>query len=202
MQPKIKKKLSIATIFLIFSAYGFTFNIERSVAGTIKLTKKSSCADVNFVSNGIKDGTIKLAGTEEKQEKTRVAIKKHVARCEADRAEIMAEMAKAARLLEKTRQDQVVMERERARLQQSIDNNRSATPQDSYDKNANAAARQRYLMDNQTGPVPLMRTDKAIESQRGVDRINNQIRAERGMNAARERERNAAACLYRNSDCR
>lgn len=69
-------------------------------------------------------------------------------------------------------------------------------------QDGNVRARQRYLMDNQTGNIPIMRTGTTSESQKTLDRMDNQIRAERGMAEARRKERNAAACLYRSSDCK
>ena len=79
---------------------------------------------------------------------------------------------------------------------------RNSTSQDPYRKNADAAAMQRYLMNNQNGSYPFKRTDLTIESEKQIDRINHQMRMERGINESRKRQRNAAACMFRNSDCR
>jgi peptidoglycan hydrolase-like protein with peptidoglycan-binding domain len=84
----------------------------------------------------------------------------------------------------------------------SIKDNAAATSQDPYRKNADAAAMQRYLMNNQTGSYPFKRTDQTIESERQIDRTNHQMRVERGMNESRERQRNAAACMFGNSNCK
>ena len=93
-------------------------------------------------------------------------------------------------------------ERERQKRERENAQSRNSTSQDPYRKNADAAAMQRYLMNNQNGSYPFKRTDLTIESEKQIDRINHQMRMERGINESRKRQRNAAACMFRNSDCR
>ena len=80
--------------------------------------------------------------------------------------------------------------------------NTAVTSQDPYRQNADAAAMQRYLMNNQNDSYPFKRTDQTIESERQIDRINHQMRVERGINEARQIQRDAAACLYDKNSCR
>ena len=74
--------------------------------------------------------------------------------------------------------------------------NTSATTRDPYRKNADSAAMQRYLMNNQKDSYPFKRTDQTIESERQIDRINHQMRVERGINESRRRQLDAGACLF------
>jgi hypothetical protein len=104
--------------------------------------------------------------------------------------------------LQKRRKQQKKINEANAQARESINRNidTAATQQeDPYTKNANAAARQRYLMDNQTGSVPFMRTGTTSESQKELDRLDNQIRAERGMAEARRKERDAHRKLLESS---
>ena len=88
----------------------------------------------------------------------------------------------------------------REHLQQQQDSQYS--PNNPNRQYANSAAMQRYLMGNQTGNFPFKRTDQTIETEKNIDRIDQQMRMERGINESRQRMRDASACMFRNSDCK
>jgi hypothetical protein len=177
MQPKIKTKPSIATIFVILSAYGFIFNIERSVAETdLTFQQQMDRVNAQLEHHDVVTRQFKCVFR-----KTLRTLSEQKSFCE-----------------DQFRTDLTNAER---KMNRAFANPNAAT-QDPYTNRANAAARQRYLMDNQTGSIPIMRTGTTSESQKRLDFMDNQIRAERGMAEARRKERNAAACLYRSSECK
>jgi hypothetical protein len=163
MQPKIKKKLSIATVFCFLSGYIFTFNMEQSLAEQSLAESLISmdpqlCSEAPSRLRNLKNGNIPFSkGIKTEKEKRLVLelLEAVIVKCE-----------------------------------------------DPYRKNADSAAMQRYLMNNQNGNYPFKRTDQTIDSERQIDRTNHQMRVEQGQNDVRERQRNAAACMYGNSGCR
>jgi hypothetical protein len=70
------------------------------------------------------------------------------------------------------------------------------------DESRNVGARQRYIINNQTGNYPFRRTPETLGSERQIDRYNAQIRAAQGEAAARQRMREASACLMSAKNCR
>jgi|LakMenEpi03Aug12_release.lakeMendotaPanAssembly.Ray.scaffolds.fasta_scaffold381324_1 hypothetical protein len=67
--------------------------------------------------------------------------------------------------------------------------------------NRNAGAMQRYLMDNQTGNYPYTRSETTVVQEDKQNRLDAQIRAERGRSAAEAQMRRLAPCASYSGNC-
>jgi hypothetical protein len=85
--------------------------------------------------------------------------------------------------------------------QTCINPSEDSSTDNASDANRNAAAMQRYLMNNQTDSYPYKRSKGTQAVERENARLDNQIRAARGQAAARERARRAGACMISPRNC-